>query len=349
MSALELEHLSKTYPRQPIPALRDVSLEVADGELVALLGPSGSGKSTILKLIAGIEQPDHGTIRLQGRDLAPVAANRRGAVLMFQKAYLFPFLNVADNIAFGLNVRGEARRHIDAEVERMLELIGLPGIRKRFPAQLSGGEQQRVALARALVTRPNILLLDEPLSSLDTAVRLGLQEAIRQIQRELGITTLLVTHDLSEAVAMSDRTALLLDGKIVACTVPHQLFQRPPTRAAAEFMGITTFLRGHFAGGQLATPLGKFAVAGVNGAAREATFAIRPEHTRVVKTATPNTLHGNIQDVLYKGEFSEVRVRVRDATIRARLYDSAAQTARGDAVMLEFPAEHLFEIFEEAP
>jgi ABC-type Fe3+/spermidine/putrescine transport system ATPase subunit len=348
MNALKLEHLSKTYPRQSVPALRDVSLTVPAGELVALLGPSGSGKSTILKLIAGIETPDHGIIRLNGQDLAPIPANRRGAVLMFQKPFLFPFLTIADNIAFGLNVRGLPRAHIRSEVGRMLELIGLPGFEKRFPVQLSGGEQQRVALARALVTRPALLMLDEPLSSLDTAVRLTLQETIRQIQRELSITTLLVTHDLSEAVAMSDRTALLLNGKIVTYDLPQKLFQRPPTRAAAEFMGITTFLRGQFTGGELTTPYGAFRVAGVNGASRQATFAIRPEHTRVVAAGTPNTLRGDVQDVVYKGEFSEVRVTVQAEDIRARLYEPTVRIAQGDSVFLQFPAEHLFEVREES-
>ncbi len=348
MTTIALRQLSKTYARQSLPAIHNVSLEVASGELVALLGPSGSGKSTILKLIAGIEQPDSGGIILDGQDILRGPANRRGAVLMFQKAYLFPFLSVADNISFGLKVRGHDRATIRAEVGRMLDLIGLPGIERRFPGQLSGGEQQRVALARALVTRPKVLMLDEPLSSLDMAVRQTLQVAIRRIQRELGITTLLVTHDLSEAVAMSDRTALLLGGTIVAHDLPHRLFQYPPTRAAAAFVGVSTFLEGHLSAGRLATPLGPLAVAGVNGDTRHATFAIRPEHTRVRDAQGPNSIGGKVREVVYKGEFSDVWVEIdamRDCL--ARLYHPHPQLVGGDHVFVQFPAEHLFEVQED--
>ena len=170
--------LCKIYPGQSAPVLKDFSLAVREAEMVALLGPSGSGKSTLLKLITGIERPDGGDIQFDGRSILGIPPNRRGAVFMFQKSYLFPFLNVADNIGFGLKVQGASTAAIQTEVRRMLDLIGLPGIEKRRPGQLSGGEQQRVALARALVTHPRLLLLDEPLSSLDTSVRLGLQEAI---------------------------------------------------------------------------------------------------------------------------------------------------------------------------
>ncbi len=344
MSSITLTNLTKQYPRQPAPAIRDLSLDVQEGELVALLGPSGSGKSTILKLIAGIEQPDRGDILLDGRSILRVPANERGAVLMFQKAYLFPFLTVADNIGFGLKMRGEPRATIRKEVGRLLELIGLPGIERRFPAQVSGGEQQRVALARALITQPKVLMLDEPLSSLDSAVRHTLQEAIRRIQRELGITTLLVTHDLMEAVAMSDRTALLLDGQIVEHDQPARLFERPATEAAARFMGISTFLRGQLADGQLATPHGALHVAGSNGHAREATFAIRPEHTRVLTEPCANALRGVVQDTIYKGEWSEVRVALEGTTVRARLYHPRDALDRGAQVWVHLPREHLFEI-----
>lgn len=217
MTRIDVNNLTKHYPRQPAPAICDVSMTVEPGELLALLGPSGSGKSTILKLISGIEQPDQGDICLDGHSILHVSANRRGALMMFQKAYLFPFMSVSDNIAFGLKVKRVGRKTIQIKVAHMLELVELPGIERKYPHQLSGGEQQRVALARALITQPRVLLLDEPLSSLDTAVRLTLQEAIRRIQRDLGITAVLVTHDLSEAIAMSDRTALLLGGTVAAC------------------------------------------------------------------------------------------------------------------------------------
>jgi ABC-type Fe3+/spermidine/putrescine transport system ATPase subunit len=344
MTQIELDNLTRHYPRQPAPAIRDITLTVQPGELLALLGPSGSGKSTILKLIAGIERPDQGDIRFDGQSIRGIPANRRGATLMFQKAYLFPFLNVADNIAFGLKVKGTRRNTIRAEVTQMLDLVELPGIERKYPHQLSGGEQQRVALARALVTRPRVLMLDEPLSSLDTSVRHTLQEAIRRIQRETGVTALLVTHDLSEAVAMSDRTALLLDGTVAACAAPRTLFQRPPSRAAARFVGVSTFLEGNLERDRLCTHLGPFAVNPDGEATRPATFAIRPEHLRLCAAPDINAVPGVVADLLYKGEFTEYQVMVNGGIVRVRDYQPQRSYAGGDPVHVQFPPEHLFEV-----
>ncbi len=344
MTSIELHQVSKTYPGQRQPAIRDVSLTVQSGELLALLGPSGSGKSTILKLIAGIEQPDAGDLRLDGQSILALPANRRGAVLMFQKAYLFPFMRVADNIGFGLKLQRLPPEQIRAAVAQMLELVELPGIEARYPAQLSGGEQQRVALARALVTRPRVLLLDEPLSSLDTSVRHTLQEAIRRIQRELGITTLLVTHDLSEAIVMADRIALLLDQRIAACARPECLFQRPATRAVARFVGVSTFLDGQVAGDLFGTAWGTLQVLPVDGPPRPATFAIRPEHLRLHSQPVPNALPGMVADWLYKGEYSEYQLRIGSEIVRVRAEASAQRYAPGTALYVEFPADKLFEV-----
>lgn len=347
MTTIDLDNLVKSYPRQPHPAVGGVSLRAQEGQLLALLGPSGSGKSTILKLIAGIEEPDSGDVQFDGQSVLSVPANRRSAVLMFQKAYLFPFLTVADNIAFGLKVQGASRQTIRAEVGRMLDLVELPGIERRYPAQLSGGEQQRVALARALVTRPRVLMLDEPLSSLDTNVRQTLQEAIRRIQRELGITTLLVTHDLSEAMSMADCIALLLRGKIAAYERPQQLFQRPPTQPAAQFVGVSTFLTGQLDGSRLVTSLGSLTVQSASGAPRKTTYAIRPEHTGLTDTPGPNTLPGVVRDVLFKGEFTEYQVDIGGQTVRVRSYQPCA-VASEMTVYVQFPVEHLFALKAES-
>jgi ABC-type Fe3+/spermidine/putrescine transport system ATPase subunit len=349
MAEITLDNLTRRYPRQPAPAVRDISLVVQRGELLALLGPSGSGKSTILKMVAGLDRPDQGDIRFDGRSVLDIPANRRGAVLMFQRAYLFPFLTVAENIGFGLKVQGRNRQHIRSEVARMLELVELPlSMERRYPAQLSGGEQQRVALARALVVTPRVLLLDEPLSSLDTGVRQTLQEVIRRVQRELGITTVLVTHDLSEAVSMSDRTALLLHNTIAACERPERLFQRPPTRETARFVGISTFLQGRIEGAHLATPYGTLALPTLpvvgDAPPRTATFAIRPEHLRLLPHAAPNALPGVVADVIYKGEFSEYQVALGDAVVRVRSSTPVVEYAAGRHVFVQFPAEHLFEV-----
>ncbi len=328
MTQVNLLALTKRYPTRPAPVLDDFSLSVGDGELLALLGPSGSGKSTLLKLIAGIERPDAGDIHFDGRSILSVPPNQRGAVMMFQKAYLFPFLNVEENIGFGLRVKGVPAPTIRAEVSRLLTLIGLPGMEKRKPGQLSGGEQQRVALARALVTNPKLLMLDEPLSSLDTSVRLNLQEAIRQIQRELGITTIFVTHDLGEAMAMADRMAILLDGKIVAVDVPATLFHRPPNRVAAQFMGVSTFLTG--------------AQVGAEDCSRS--YAIRPEHIRVQKEGCPGAVPGEVRDCVFRGEYVEYQVATAAFTVRARMSMPAPLFPPGERVFVKFPQEHVFEV-----
>lgn len=352
MTDIVLDNLTKYYPRQPQPTLHHLSLTVQSGELLALLGPSGSGKSTILKLIAGIEHPDSGAICFNGTDMVRIPANRRGAALMFQKAYLFPFLTVADNIGFGLKVKGVKRHTIRAEVARMLDLVELPGFERRFPPQLSGGEQQRIALARALVIKPDVLMLDEPLSSLDTTVRQTLQEVLRRIQRETGVTTILVTHDLSEAVAMSDRTALLFNGSIAACDTPQRLFQRPPTRSAAQFVGISTFLTGTVDAQHVHTDVGSLALPqssnGTHTMTRQATFAIRPEHMQVRTTPDTNTLPGIVADILYKGEYTEYKVSLHGNghIVRVRDYQAICAYSQGDAIYIQFPEEHLFEVRE---
>lgn len=344
MTKVNLISLEKKYREQLSPVLKDFSLSVNDGELVALLGPSGSGKSTLLKLITGIERPDAGDIQFDGISILNIPPNKRGAVFMFQKSYLFPFLNVAENIGFGLKVQGVSLESVRHDVTRMLDLIGLPGIERRMPAQLSGGEQQRVALARALVIKPKLLLLDEPLSSLDTEVRQNLQEAIRSIQRELGITTILVTHDLGEAMAMSDRLALLLNGEIVALDKPENLFHHPPSLAAAQFMGVSTFINGRQTAGQLETPFGVLKTLSKDIKSNLATFAIRPEHIRIQTEIGENALAGKVTDCVFRGEYIEYQVAVGEMSVRARMPMPATMFAHGEQVFVYLPAEYLFEI-----
>lgn len=344
MTQVNLISLTKRYPNQPAPVLKNFSLSVDDGELVALLGPSGSGKSTLLKLITGIERPDTGDVQFDGVSILNISPNKREAVFMFQKSYLFPFLNVAKNIGFGLKVKGYSAEIIRAEVARMLDLIGLPGVEKRRPSQLSGGEQQRVALARALVTHPKLLLLDEPLSSLDTEVRLNLQEAIRSIQSELGITTILVTHDLGEAMAMSDRLALLQQGEIVALDKPEALFHRPPNLAAAQFMGVSTFLNGKQAAGRLETPIGVLNIPCREEKTCMATYAIRPEHISIQTERGENTLPGKISNCVFRGEYIEYQVAVGEMTMRARVAMPTQMYPHGEQVFVRFPKDYLFEV-----
>ncbi len=343
MTAVDLIALHKRYPGRATPVLADLSLSVAPGELVALLGPSGAGKSTLLKVIAGFERPDAGDVMFDGESILNHPPNKRGAVFMFQKAYLFPFLSVADNIGFGLKVKGYSARDVLREVGRMLDLIGLPGIERRRPAQLSGGEQQRVALARALVTRPNVLLLDEPLSSLDTAARQHLQSAIRRLQCELAITTILVTHDLGEAMGMSDRMAVIQDGAIIGLDVPQRLFQRPARRSVAGFMGISTFLSGRREADGLETAHVRLH-RGPSLPDGHTLFAIRPEHIKVQAEPGQNTLAGVVVECVFRGEQLEYTIAVGDLSVRARLAMPAPMFVHGASVYVDFPAEHLFAI-----
>ena len=344
MTQVNLIALEKTYYGRTTPILKNFSLSVDDGEMVTLLGPSGSGKSTLLKLIAGIESPNAGDIQFDGVSILNVPPNKRGAVFMFQKSYLFPFLDVAENIGFGLTVQGVAKETIQREVARMLDLIGLPGIERRKPAHLSGGEQQRVALARALVIKPKLLLLDEPLSSLDTEVRMNLQEAIRLIQRELSLTTILVTHDLGEAMAMSGRLALLLNGEIVALDKPENLYHHPQSLAAAQFMGVSTFVKGRQAGGQLETPFGEIEIPDGHGKPHQATYAIRPERIRIQSESGENTLAGKVVDCVFRGEYIEYQVAVGEMTVRARMAMPAEMYPHGAQVFVRLPKEYLFEV-----
>jgi putative spermidine/putrescine transport system ATP-binding protein len=344
MTNVNIISLNKTYPSQPEPVLKDFSLSIHDGEMIALLGPSGTGKSTLLKLITGIERPDSGDIQFDDSSILRIEPNKRGAVLMFQKSYLFPFLNVEDNIGFGLKVQGASSETIRREVRRMLDLIGLPGIEKRKVGQLSGGEGQRVALARALVTNPKLFLLDEPLSSLDTSVRLNLQEAIRNIQHELGITTIFVTHDLGEAMAMSDRMAILLNGRVTAYDKPNVLFQNPPCVNSAKFVGVDLFLEGVAGNGWLeAADVGRVKIQDESKVGRSM-YAIRPEHIRLQKEKKGNSLAGEVISCLYRGESLEYKLRIGSVTTHARLPMPAPMFAHGEQVYVSLPAEHLFEV-----
>ena len=238
---LNIRGLKKQFDQSDV--LRGVSLDIAAGEFVTLLGPSGCGKTTTLRIVAGLTAPDEGSVVLDGRDITALPPEKRDVNTVFQSYALFPHMNVGKNISYGLRVRGVRREERDRRVAEMLRLVALEGFEKRMPSQLSGGQRQRVAIARAVVLGPKLLLLDEPLGALDLKLRQQMQRELKDIQKRLGIAFLYVTHDQEEALNLSDRIAIMRDGLIEQIGAPEDVYERPATRFAAEFIGQSNFLR----------------------------------------------------------------------------------------------------------
>ncbi len=241
--SIALDQVTKRY--QGVPVVNDVSLSVRQGEFLVLLGPSGSGKSTLLRAIAGLTEIDHGRVSLHGRDVTHLTARQREIGFVFQHYALFRHMTIGDNIEFALRVRGVKTSERRARRRELLKLVALEGMDDRLPAQLSGGQQQRVAVARALAHRPEVLLMDEPFGALDAKIREELRRTIRQIQRELQITTILVTHDQEEAFALADRLGVMHQGRLLECGTPDSLYMRPATRFVATFLGAANLLLGY--------------------------------------------------------------------------------------------------------
>ena len=237
MAHLELDRVSKQFGAQTV--VDDFSLAVGKGEFVSFLGPSGCGKTTTLQMIAGFLDPSRGAIRLEGKDLTAVHPAKRGLGIVFQSYALFPHMTAAENVAFGLEMRRVPRAECHERVRATLAMVGLAGYEDRYPRRMSGGQQQRVALARALVIRPSVLLLDEPLSNLDAKLREGMQIELRQIQRTIGTTTILVTHDQNEAMSLSDRIVVMSEGRIEQIGTPQETYERPASAFVSQFLGKT--------------------------------------------------------------------------------------------------------------
>jgi thiamine transport system ATP-binding protein len=311
---LELRGVRAGYGGDDV--LRDIDLSVPEGQLLCVLGPSGSGKSTLLRVIAGLERPSAGRVSLAGRDLAGVPPHDRGIGLMFQDYALFPHRDVAGNVGFGLRMRGLERRAVEARVAELLELVGLPGMAHRPVAQLSGGEQQRVALARALAPRPRLLMLDEPMGSLDRSLRERLPEELRTIFVGLGLTVLYVTHDQDEALSVADRVVILGDGTIVADGPPEVLWTRPPSAWVAGFLGFRNVIparRGP--DGSLETPWGRLpgdTVPAAPGDDSLVTLVLRPDRLR---PSPGGPIRGRIVSRRFAGDHVVLGVRAAEGAL----------------------------------
>jgi putative spermidine/putrescine transport system ATP-binding protein len=310
MSFLEFADVAKSFGANTV--LHGFDLSVEKGEFVTFLGPSGCGKTTMLRIVAGFETASRGTVRIDGQDVTDLAPNARRIGMVFQAYALFPNMSVADNVAFGLKVAGVPKAERRSRVEDMLRLIGLPHIADRYPYQLSGGQQQRVALARAIAPRPRVLLLDEPLSALDAKIRVSLRTEIRDLQRELGITTIFVTHDQEEALSMSDRIVVMSEGRIEQVGTPFEIYNRPRTRFVASFVGTLGLLNGEVAHGDRVVVDGQEieAHAGEARVGDTVTLALRPEALSLHPSRErSNELRGEITSVAFLG--SVVRLRAR--------------------------------------
>ena len=277
MTYLELKGLEKKFDGAAKASVDGVDLAVDKGQIVVLLGPSGCGKTTTLKMIAGLIPTTSGEIMLDGKSILDVPADSRDVSMVFQKPLLFPHMTVAQNIGFGLKMRGVKQAEIDLKMAEALDLVKLNGFGKRKVHQLSGGQEQRVSLARALVIEPKLLLLDEPLSALDAELRLEMRELILSIKQKLGITIMFVTHDQQEAVMLADLIALMVDGKIVQFDEPHAFFMRPRTRRVAEFFGWTNFVPAIQKGDRVTCSFGEFVFEGIEAHDGPICLTIRPE------------------------------------------------------------------------
>ena len=322
MAEVQVRNLCLSFGKTK--ALDDVSLEFPDGQFFGLLGPSGSGKTTLLRCIAGFIFADRGNVWIGGKPVDKVPVEKREIGMMFQNYALFPNMSVADNIGFGLRVRHVEAAELQRRVGEVLELVQLVGLGDRRPHQLSGGQRQRVALARAIVTRPRVLLLDEPLSALDKALRVDMQIELKRIQREVGITTIFVTHDQEEALTLSDRVGILKDGRLVQEGPPRDVYHAPIDRFTAAFLGEANFLEGTWqqgglrldSGALLQPPDNKLGAQGSRGV-----IAVRPEvislsAARPTGVTGSNQLQGDLQQVIFAGPTATCLVHVNSQTVK---------------------------------
>ncbi|MGX5682555.1 ABC transporter ATP-binding protein [Schumannella luteola] len=327
-ATVELSGVVKTFAGHR--ALNAIDLAIKPGEFVALLGPSGCGKTTALRALSGLEGIDEGRILIDGEDVAGVPTNKRDIGMVFQSYSLFPHMTVQENVEFGLRMRRVAPGERRGRAAEALDMVGLGHLGKRFAHQLSGGQQQRVALARALVTRPRVLLLDEPLSALDAKVRVQLRDEIRRIQTELGITTVFVTHDQEEALAVADRVAVMREGVIEQIGTPEELYTTPSTAFVADFVGLSNRVAGNVVAGKAVVQGVELELLGGRQADGPVTVYIRPEDVALASEGIPATVVASS----FLGSLRRTRVRLDDDSLISIQHDVDVRPQPGDAVHL---------------
>ena len=346
---ISLEKLCKKFG--DVRAVDEVSFKIRDGEFFFILGSSGCGKTTLLRLIAGFYTPEGGTLRFGDREVNNVPPNRRNTGMVFQNYALWPHMTVFDNVAYGLKVRKLSTDEIRDEVENILETVRMEEYAQRFPNQLSGGQQQRVALARALVIKPDILLMDEPLSNLDAKLRLEMREEIKQIQRETNVTALYVTHDQNEAMAMADRIAVMKDGRIVQVDSPRKVYSRPQSRFVAAFMGEVNSIPGKVIETgdgflKLDTELGVLVSRSICGEFQKGDSVeamVRPESVTITDGGDENRFEGVVESSIYFGQVEEFFIKSKN-NIKIKMIkpiSTQREQSPGENLVLSFPPESL--------
>ncbi|MFJ6327134.1 MULTISPECIES: ABC transporter ATP-binding protein [unclassified Rhizobium] len=351
MAFLELTHIKKSFG--DIQVVHDFNMKIEKGEFVSFLGPSGCGKTTVLRMIAGFETPTAGTLMINGKDQRPLKPNQRNIGMVFQAYALFPNMTVHDNVAFGLKVAGMSKPDIDKRVKEMLALIKLDHLAARYPYQMSGGQQQRVALARAIAVKPQVLLLDEPLSALDAKIRISLREEIRAIQQQLGITTVFVTHDQEEALSISDRIVVMNGGRADQIGTPFEIYNTPATRFVASFVGTLNLIEG-----KVIDPDSNRIMIGDQGVTLKqsvtaykpgdtVSLALRPEAGSLAESAKGDTaLTGEVSSAHFLGSVIRTRMNVAGNTISFDMFNSPGMLppSVGERVTLRFASSDLLVI-----
>ena len=317
MTHVSIKNLTKVYPGLTVPSLDNLSLEINSGSLTALLGPSGCGKTTTMKMIAGLLDQTSGDVTFDGTSILKEKPENRGVVMVFQNHLLFPYMNVQDNIGFGLKMRNVHKDEIFNRVIKMLDLVKLPNMENRMPKELSGGQQQRVALARALIVQPRVLLLDEPLSNLDAHLRFEMRDLIRNLQQSMGITTIFVTHDQEEAVVLADQVALILDGKLKQYAQPDVFYKKPIDVVTAKFFGGQNFIKGTSKNNNFSSNIGKLALP-KDCLQGNGLLTFRPENVQIGKgPKSVNTIKAKIIEKIFLGTQTRLKLSIKDEVIQA--------------------------------